>query len=210
MKENLSEIVLVIDRSGSMSIIKDEAEAGVNRFIEEQKAQPGEARLTLVHFDDQYDVVYDGVPIGNVPKYSLAPRGMTALLDAVGRAVNTVGERLDKMPEEDRPGHVIVVIVTDGQENSSHEFTKAQVREMVDRQQSKYNWKFTYLGAGPDAYAEGMGMGVPAAAVCQFTPRNVGEVFTSASASSSSSRSASSSSRSAMSYTDAQRKAMVQ
>ena len=92
------------------------------------------------------------------------PRGSTALLDAVGRAINETGDRLAKTPEQDRPGLVVFVIVTDGQENSSKEFSKARIKEMIDEQQKKYNWQFTFLGANQDAFAEAGGIGIRSAA----------------------------------------------
>ena len=108
----------------------------MNAFIKEQANQPGEALLTLVQFDTEYEFVHKAVPMKQVTDYVLEPRGMTALLDAVGKAINETGERLAKMAEADRPGLVIFVIMTDGHENSSKEFTKAQIKEMIERQQS--------------------------------------------------------------------------
>ena len=129
MKSDLTDITLVVDRSGSMQEIRSDAEGGVNAFVEKQAEEPGEALLTLVQFDTEYDFVHKGVPIDKVPKYELHPRGATALLDAVGRAINETGERLAKMAEPDRPGLVIVVIMTDGLENSSREFTKSKSKK---------------------------------------------------------------------------------
>lgn len=160
MKADLTDITLVVDRSGSMSHVREDAEGGVNTFIAEQANEPGRALLTLVQFDTEYEFVHKGVPIGEATKYRLIPRGMTALLDAVGRAINETGERLAQMPEEDRPGLVIFVVMTDGHENSSVEFTKAQVKEMIERQQNVYNWHFTFLGANQDAFAEAGSLGI--------------------------------------------------
>jgi hypothetical protein len=160
MKDDLTDITLVVDRSGSMEAIREDAEGGVNSFITEQGKEPGEALLTLVQFDTEYEFLHKGVPIHQVPKYKLVPRGMTALLDAVGKAINETGERLAKMAEEDRPGLVIFVVMTDGLENSSKEFTKIQLKEMIQRQQNEYDWHFTFLGANQDAFAEAGGMGI--------------------------------------------------
>lgn len=168
MNANLTDITLVIDRSGSMEEIRSDAEGGVNGFIKAQAEEPGEALLTLVQFDTEYEFVHRGVPIRDVPVYKLVPRGMTALLDAVGRAINETGERLAKESEVDRPGLVIFVVMTDGQENSSHEFNKTQIKEMIERQQSGYNWHFTFLGANQDAFAEAGGMGIDAGGVASF------------------------------------------
>lgn len=160
MRNDLTDITLVVDRSGSMESCRDDAEGGINSFIKEQKEVEGEANLTLVQFDNEYEFVYNGVPIKDVGKYSLVPRNMTALLDAVGKAINETGERLSKMEEQDRPGCVIFVIVTDGHENSSKEFNKQQVKEMIERQQSQYNWQFTFLGADATSFDEAKSLGV--------------------------------------------------
>lgn len=168
MRSDLTDITLVVDRSGSMSSVQDDAEGGVNSFIEEQAKEPGEALLTLVQFDTEYEFLHKGTDIKDVPKYELHPRGMTALLDAVGRAINETGERLANMDEQDRPGLVIFVVMTDGHENSSREFSKAQVKEMIECQQNEYSWHFTFLGANQDAFAEAGGLGVRAAGVANY------------------------------------------
>jgi uncharacterized protein YegL len=173
MKSDLTDITLVVDRSGSMEQIRDDAEGGVNTFIADQAKEPGEALLTLVQFDTEFEFLHKGVPISQVPKYKLVPRGGTALLDAVGRAINETGERLSKMAEQDRPGLVIFVVMTDGEENSSKEFSKAQIKDMIERQQETYKWHFNFLGANQDAFAEAGGMGIQAAGVANFSPDKV-------------------------------------
>jgi len=173
MNVNLTDITLVVDRSGSMQQVQEDAEGGVNSFITEQAKEPGEALLTLVQFDTEYEFLHKGVPIGEVPEYKLVPRGMTALLDAVGRAINETGERLSKMYEANRPGLVIFVVMTDGLENASSEFSKAQVKEMIEHQQAVYKWNFTFLGANQDAFAEAQSMGIDAAGVANYTMNKV-------------------------------------
>lgn len=106
--------------------------------------------------------------LAKVRKFKLVPRGSTALLDAVGRAINETGERLAKMPEAERPGLVVFVVMTDGLENSSREFTKSHIKQMIEHQQSVYKWQFTFLGANQDAFAEGGAMGVAAAGIANF------------------------------------------
>ncbi len=177
MRNDLTDITLVVDRSGSMETIRADAEGGINEFIRRQAQEPGETLLTLVQFDTEYEFVHRGVHIGDVPCYELVPRGMTALLDAVGRAINETGERLSKMAEEDRPGLVIFVIMTDGLENSSHEFTKSQIKEMIQRQQEVYSWRFTFLGANQDAFAEAHEMGMQLAAAANFAPDKIQQAF---------------------------------
>ena len=133
--------------------------------------------VTLLQFDTEYEFLHKGMPIRQVPKYELVPRGMTALLDAVGRAINETSERLLKMAEQDRPGLVIFVIVTDGHENSSQEFTKDQIKEMIERQQKEYDWHFTFLGANQDAFAEAGGMGFDKAGVANYREDKVGAAW---------------------------------
>jgi Mg-chelatase subunit ChlD len=170
MRSDLTDITLVVDRSGSMQDVQADAEGGVNAFIENQANQPGEALLTLVQFDTEYEFLHNGVPIQDVPEYHLVPRGMTALLDAVGRAINETGERLAKMNEQDRPGLVVFVIMTDGLENSSVEFEKPQIKQMIQEQQDKYNWHFTFLGANQDAFAEANKMGMASSYAANYSP----------------------------------------
>ena len=160
MRTDLTDITMVIDRSGSMQSIQSDAEGGINSFFEQQKQEPGEANVTLVQFDTDYEFVHSGVPIRKVPAFKLVPRGATALLDAVGRAVNETGARLAAMDESQRPGLVVFVIVTDGEENSSREFTRDQIRKMVEHQQSAYKWQFTFLAANQDAFAAGGSIGI--------------------------------------------------
>jgi len=168
MRTDLTDITMVIDRSGSMDSIKTDAEGGINTFIESQKSEPGEALLTLVQFDTEYEFVHQGVPIGSVPKFKLVPRGSTALLDAVGRAISEAGTRLAAIEEAQRPGLVVFVIVTDGAENSSKEFTREKIREMIEHQQSAYKWQFTFLAANQDAFAEGASLGIAQAGTAGY------------------------------------------
>ena len=133
--------------------------------------------MTLVQFDTEYEFLHRGVPVQQVPPYRLVPRGMTALLDAVGRAINETGERLAKMDETDRPGLVVFVVMTDGEENSSKEFSKDQVKQMITHQQEKYGWHFTFLGANQDAFAEAGALGIHAAGVAHDVPEKVGTAY---------------------------------
>ena len=151
MRTDLTDITMVIDRSGSMQSIRTDAEGGINSFIEQQKQEPGETLLTLVQFDTEYEFVHSGVPVKQIPAFTLVPRGSTALLDAVGRAINETGARLAATAESQRPALVVFVIVTDGAENSSREFTRDQIRTLVEHQQSAYKWQFTFLAANQDA-----------------------------------------------------------
>jgi uncharacterized protein YegL len=171
MKQDLTEIGIVLDRSGSMDSMAKEAIGGINAFLESQAKLPGEARLTLVLFDHEYLEVHAGRPIKEVPALTAetyVPRGTTALLDAIGRTVKTIGERLDKTPEGDRPAKVIIAILTDGLENASKEFKSKQIREMIEHQKAKYAWEFIYLAANQDAIAVGETFGISADSAVTF------------------------------------------
>lgn len=173
MRNDLTDITVVMDTSGSMwNCIKD-ATGGINAFVKEQKEQPGSARFTLVEFASETKVVYDGIDIKSVPEIASYPGGRTALLDAVGKTISTIGKRLNDTPVADRPGAVIVVIVTDGDENSSIEYKKPQIKEMIDHQQSVYNWKFIFLGANQDAFAEGGSIGMTHGLTANYDTQNV-------------------------------------
>ena len=190
MNTNLTELIVVVDRSGSMESTRAEAEGGLNKFIEDQKKGPGQCNLTLIEFDTDYNQVYSG-PINGMGKYTLVPRGWTALNDAVGRAVNDAGVRLANTPEEQRPGLVILSIITDGGENRSKEFAGWQgtnkVREMLEHQQTKYSWQVQYLGSNQDAFKVGSSLGIRTCST--YTPQNTRNAFNSLSGNSSRMRS---------------------
>lgn len=182
---NLTHIAFLLDRSGSMHSIKDDTEGGFNAFIAEQRQQGGECRVTLAQFDNEYEEVYRDLPLAEVPALRLVPRGSTALLDSIGRLVTSTGERLAALPEDERPGIVIVGIMTDGHENASREWTHPAVKALIEQQTQTYGWQFLYLGADQDAIEVGSSIGVAAAnsmtysrgkvaAVMAATSRNIG------------------------------------
>lgn len=163
MKDNLTEIVFILDKSGSMGHLRGDTIGGYNTYIEDQKKEPGEAFLTTVLFDDEYVLLHDHVDLKEVQPLTerdYRPGGCTALMDAIGKTINSVGQRLANTPEEERPAHVIFVITTDGYENASKEFDRAKVKAMIEHQQSKYSWTFLFLGAGIDAYSEAESIGI--------------------------------------------------
>lgn len=153
MKQDAAYIAVVLDRSGSMEAVKEATIDGINEFIKQQQAIPGDCRFFLAQFDDIYEVVYDSLLADVKPFTALTymPRGMTALNDAIGKTINSVGETLKSIPEADRPGRIVVAIITDGHENHSKEFTQAKVAEMVKHQQDVYKWNFIFIGANQDA-----------------------------------------------------------
>lgn len=188
---NLTEIIAVIDRSGSMADLVQETIGGYNNFLEEQKQGPGKAIVTLVQFDDQYQLDYNGVDVndaaplttitevekrakeGATKLVAYQPRGMTALLDAVGKTIVAVGERLAQTPEEKRPGQVIFLIITDGLENASQEYNVYGIREMVQHQTDKYSWTFVFMGGG-DAAFQGAQMAIDHANVAAYSANSAG------------------------------------
>lgn len=177
MKKDLTDITLIVDRSGSMRSCASEAQNGINVFIKEQKEKVGNAIFSLMQFDVEHEYIFESLPISNVGRYKLEPRGMTALLDAVGKVITETGKRLENMNEEDRPGLVVIAIITDGEENASHNFTKDQIKEMIEHQQSVYNWQFTFLGANQDAFSEAGEIGIKGKTVANFSTNNIGKAF---------------------------------
>lgn len=176
-------VAVVLDRSGSMSGTWSDAVGGLGQFVVDQQEQDGRAWLTLVAFDDKYDVVVDNEDIQNiVPNTFLndvRPRGSTALLDAVGRTINKIDE-LRKHPFA--PANVVFVVVTDGYENASREFTGEAVKNLIEAR-TEAGWEFAYFGANQDAWAVGGGYGITKSAPWQQTPEGTRQAFATASAS---------------------------
>lgn len=156
------EVIVVMDRSGSMAPIRQDMEGGLRTFVEKQKKE-GEAGFTLVLFDDKYEVPLEGVSLSKLDPATLHldPRGSTALLDAVGKTIVAQGERFAKMPEGERPERVALLILTDGYENASKDWKKDQVKALIEKQQNEWKWAITFLGAGIDAFAEAGAIGIP-------------------------------------------------
>jgi len=193
MKNNYCHISVVLDRSGSMSSCVKETREGFNKFISDQQKNSGETTVSLAQFDDKYEVNYQFKPIKEVPfldTNNFIPRGMTALLDAMGKTINETGKQLADLNEKERPSRVIMVILTDGEENSSREFTRQQVFDMVKHQQDKYNWDFVFLGANQDAIATASQYGIGAKSAMNYVGSNSVQAFAAASNYTSSFRSA--------------------
>ena len=179
MRENLTEIIFVLDRSGSMCSCKQGTIDGFNSFLKSKGDMKGEVRVSLYQFDDEYDVVYEGKKMGDAPYLNddtFVPRNMTALYDAVGKTINNVGQRLSNTAEYNRPARVIFVIITDGHENASKEFKMEKIKEMIDHQTSRYNWVFTYLGANQDAILSASYMGISFRNTANYVSSDVGSV----------------------------------
>lgn len=168
-----TEIIAIIDRSGSMQSIRDDAIGGFNTFLAEQQAVPGEARMTLALFDDRFEYVYQGKPIDQAKQLTqetFVPRGCTAMLDAIGRALNEQGQRIKG---EGWAEKVIVCILTDGHENASHEFSRDQIKTMIEHAE-KHDWSFVFLAANQDAFAAGAQLGINAAHTASFDATSAG------------------------------------
>lgn len=166
MNSNLTQIVFIIDRSSSMQPLIQSTIDGHNTFVKEQQALPGEAMFKLVQFNQEVQP-YPNVPLDRVTpldEFKYVPRGMTALFDALGCTIVEVGQELARMNAPDRPGKVIVVVITDGLENASHIYPeRKQVADMIQHQQDVYQWEFIFMGANMDAVAEARAFNIPAA-----------------------------------------------
>ena len=154
MKKNLTEMVFILDKSGSMQGLEQDTIGGFNSMIEKQRAEKGEALVSTVLFSDESKVIHDRVDLQKIEpmtdkQYYVG--GCTALIDAIGSAIHHIGNVHKYAREEDRPEHTIFVITTDGMENASHRYTSDQVKAMVQRQKDKYGWEFLFLGANIDA-----------------------------------------------------------
>ena len=177
MQNDLTDIIMLLDRSGSMASIRDDTVGGINTFLDAQRQATGRATFTLAQFDHAYEVKRTAEPLESIAPLTSAdfqPRGSTALLDAMGRLINETGARLAAMPEDRRPGKVLFVVVTDGEENSSHEFTADRVKEMTTHQSDHYQWEFAFLGANIDSFATAKTVGVPAGNTMNFAATSDG------------------------------------
>ena len=154
MRKGLTEVVFILDRSGSMSGLEADTIGGFNSMIAKQKKEEGEAYISTVLFDDTCEVLYDRVPVNKVEPMNdnqYYVRGCTALLDAIGGAIHHIGNVHKYAREEDRPEKTLFIITTDGMENASRQYSYEKVKEMVERQKGKYGWEFLFLGANIDA-----------------------------------------------------------
>ena len=172
-----SEITVILDRSGSMQAIASDAIGGFNAFVEAQRREEGTACLSLVLFDDHYEVPLRSVPLAAVPpltSHSFLPRGSTALLDAVGRTIDDTASRVAALPAAERPEKVIVAILTDGEENASHLHTPAQIRQKITHFRELLGWEFVFLAANQDAFTAAEAIGIMKEDAASFAANSAG------------------------------------
>ena len=206
-------IAVLLDRSGSMQSIRQDVIGGFNTFVEDQKKAGDNAVLTLVQFDTVgIDTVLESTPIKDVPALTEAtyePRGGTPLLDALGQTINRTGSALSAIPEIVRPDKVVFVIITDGEENSSHTFSKKQIEEMITLQEGTYKWNFVYLGANVNAFDEAQSMGMNLAMAANYSPTGAGTAAAYAAVSSNVARYRGSTNRDDLNISKQQREKMM-
>ena len=163
--DSLTELVFLLDRSGSMAGLEADTIGGFNSMIQKQKREPGKALVSTVLFDDRCEVIYDRVPLDSIPPMTdkvYYPRGCTALLDAMGGAIHRIGLIHRYIRPEDRPARTLFVITTDGMENASHRYRLPDIKRMIERQKKRYGWEFLFLGANIDAVSTASRFGIGA------------------------------------------------
>ena len=177
MKKNLTELVFILDRSGSMAGLEADTIGGFNAMTQKQRKEPGEALVSTVLFDNETQVIHDRVPLEKVPALTQKEyyvRGCTALLDAVGGAIHHIGNVHKYAREEDRPEKTLFVITTDGMENASRRYTYDKVKAMIEHQREKYGWEFLFLGANIDAAREAARFGIRADRAANYHADHIG------------------------------------
>lgn len=210
MKKNLTDITVLLDRSGSMNSCRSDVIGGLNEFIDKQKKVDGECLFTLIQFDsvNSQEVTYSAVNVHSIARFSnFEPRGGTPLLDAMGASIINTGARLRAMPESERPGKVIFVVITDGYENASKEYKKSQIASLVKEQTDRYSWDFIFLGANMDAIAEGASVGFAFSNTANFSVHNIGATISATGMKAALYRS--SNNKVDLAYTSAERKSFV-
>lgn len=161
-------IAVVADCSGSMAYIANDMNGGLKTFLDEQAALPGTLTLDITTFDSEVTTLHQGAHPEDIDFPIIVPGGLTALLDGIGHTVDTLGKRLASLPEDKRPGKVLVIVVTDGMENASQDYRADEVRHLVERQQDEYQWGFVFLGANIDAFSVGGNLGFDPSATMNY------------------------------------------
>ena len=177
MKKGLTELVFILDRSGSMGGLESDTIGGFNSMIEKQKKEPGEALVSTVLFDNLSEVIYDRVPLEKVEPMTEKQyyvRGCTALIDAIGQAIHHIGNVHKYIRDEDVPEHTLFVITTDGMENASHLYSSDEVKAMIEKEKTKYGWEFIFLGANIDAVETAKHFGIDEDHAVDFHSDHIG------------------------------------
>lgn len=200
---------MLLDRSGSMQAIRTDVEGAFNSLVADQRKEPGRATLTLAQFNDEYEIVHNAIPLDQVKPLVIRPSSTTALLDSIARIITDTGAALAAMPEDERPGTVIVAIMTDGLENASREMTHTAIKSIIERQEREFDWQFLYLGAGQDAIEVGAGLGIRSDRSLTYAATSSAVAVNATSGMVSALRSAAPAQRGSVGYSDAQRSASV-
>ena len=177
MKKNLTELVFILDRSGSMYGLESDTVGGFNAMIEKQKKENGTAYVSTVLFNTQSVVIHDRVDLDHIhplTRKEYVVGGGTALLDAIGHAIHHIGNVHKYAREEDRPEHTLFVIITDGMENASRSYTTAQIRQKITQRKEQYGWEFLFLGANIDAEETAAGFGIDEACAVSYRSDSIG------------------------------------
>lgn len=181
MKSGLTYLIFVIDRSGSMASIRDDMIGGFNTFIKTQRdAKLGDCKVFAYKFDNIYETMFEGIDLNDVPaldRTNYVPRDMTALYDAVATTIDNIGTRLSAMKEEDRPEKVLVITITDGEENASVKFNQMDVANRIKTQREQFNWDFAYIGANQDSWKVGSGMSYTAGTTMDYDATPAGTAY---------------------------------
>jgi hypothetical protein len=180
MKKGFTDITFIVDRSGSMSSVATDTIGGFNSYVKKQReTNVGECRMSFNQFDEIFEEVYQNLDIKEVKDLddkTFVPRGWTALLDAVGNTIENKGKYYNDLPEHERPEKVLIVILTDGEENASKKYSYNQIQEMVKHQTETYQWEFVFLGANQDSWAAGQALGVSGSNTLNFVSKGKNKI----------------------------------
>lgn len=179
MNKEYTHVAMVIDRSGSMTSCWNDVKGGYKEIVKTNKETPGKCTFTVAAFDTEYDLLEDFTDIQNVKEeISVSPRGSTALLDAVGKTIVSVGEKLAKLDEAERPEKVMIIIQTDGYENASKEFKKDDIKKLIEEQTNVYKWQFQFIGASLESVNDAVSWGINAKNASSYNVQNSDASFT--------------------------------